>query len=376
MFLIDTYIKNRTEDLSFIHLREDADLKLKGYHLPPGGLDVPLLTEELANNIKTKKESEVITLGAVMRGMLYTLGIDSNFIHREEYIQFLKVADNNIQAFILKEGIQAGDQQRLLESIIFLKSALVISPDEPQAMLHYAVTLLKYCVENLKKTQKEFKVFRQEAKNILERLLDIQPDPLAYYHLAYIYKEEKQFLKSQLYGQKLMEQEVDELMKLQVTHLLHELEDLVAYEKGYQAVLALRPEEGLEHLLPLEEKYNEWWNLLFFIGLALRQTGNFVESITYFQKVLEIKSDQVDTLVELGLCYGSLGDYQEAIEYSSQALELAGENGEILCNLAVIYMEIGDFSEAEMYLRRSLALNPTDEITLACMERLNSVSKS
>lgn len=77
-------------------------------------------------------------------------------------------------------------------------------------------------------------------------------------------------------------------------------------------------------------------------------------------------------MVELGLCYGSLGDYQEAVEYSLQALELGGENGEILCNLAVIHMEIGDYQRAEQFLRRSLALNPEDEIALACMERLRA----
>lgn len=269
MSLIDQYLKNRTEDLSFVHLKEDADLRLEGYELPPGGLDVPLLTEELANNIKTKKEGEVITLGAIMRGMLYTLGIDPNFRHKEAYIRFLKASDENIQAFILKEGIQATDQQRLLESIIFFRSARVISPQEPQAMLHYAVSLLKYCVEKLSKSQREFTVFRQEAKTMLEEVLAIQVEPLAYYHLAYIYKEERQFLKAQLYAQKFLEKETDELMKLQITHLLHEIEDLVTYERGYQAILALRPKEGLEILKPLEEKYSDWWNLLFFYWLSL-----------------------------------------------------------------------------------------------------------
>lgn len=375
MSLIDRYIKGKTEELSFIHLKEDAEIRIEGYKLPIGGLEVPILTEELANNIKTKKESEVITIGAIMRGMAYTLGIDSNFPYRDEYIRFLTAVDDNVVAYILLQGIKAADNQQLLDSIIFLKSALVINPNEPQALLNYGVTLLKYSIENFKRGQKEFSTFTKEAKNMLEKLLEIEEAPLAYYHLAFIYKEERQFVKAELLAQKLLDLEVDELMKLQINHLLHELEDLVTYEKGYEAVLAYKPAEGLSLLLPLEEKYGDWWNLLFFIGLAYRQENKFVEGISYFQKVIEIKPDQVDSLVELSLCYGSLGDYQEAIAYSLRALEIGGENSEILCNLAVMYMEIGNYPEADLCLKRSLELNPTDEVALTCMKQLEAIVK-
>jgi len=370
MEIVKDFFKQRTEDLSFITLKADAQLKLEGYCLPEEGLTVPLLTEELAENIKTRQGEEVLTLGAILRGMAYTLGVDRDFIYRAEYEKLMRSADQHIERFLLDQGVKYADQGKLLESIIYFRSVLTLNPEHAAGLLHYGVSLLKYCVETHDGKRAEVKALKNEAKQSLEQLLSYEENPQAYYHLAYIYQEEKQFVKAQLYLEKLVAQEGDELMKLQAVHMLQQLEDLANYERGYNAVLAHRPEEGLKYLLPLEEKFEEWWNLLFFIALAHRQLGKYVEALSYFQRVLALKPDQVDALVEVSLCFGSLGDYQEAITYGEKALELGGANGEILSNLAVIYMEMGLLDDAEACLKESLAIDPQDEITLACAEQL------
>lgn len=370
METVRDFFKKRTEDLSFITLKADAQINVVGYQMPKEGLIVPLLTEELAQNIKTRREEEVLTLGAILRGMGYTLGVDRDFLYRQEYEKFMRAVDQEIEGFLLAQGAKAADQGKLLESIIYFRGVLTIHPEHPAALLHYGVSLLKYCADYMKGKGKEAKALKNEAKRALEDLLSYEEHPLAYYHLAYIYQEEKQFVKAQLYLEKLLAQEGDELMKHQAMHMMQQLEDLANYERGYTAVLAHRPEEGLKYLLPLEEKYEEWWNLLFFIALAHRQMGKYVDALNYFQRVLEIKPDQVDALAEASLCYGSLGDYKEAIACGEKALELGGANGEILSNLAVIYMELGQLDDAEACLRESLALDPKDEITLACQAQL------
>ncbi|WP_026477008.1 tetratricopeptide repeat protein [Alkaliphilus transvaalensis] len=371
-FLIDPYIRKYTEDLSFIHLKEDAQINIKGYLIPSGGLDVPLLTHELAENIKTKKENEVITVAAIIRGMAYTIGIDSGFKYATEYIKFLKSVDDNIEKFILVEAVKLAEDSKLAESLIFIKSVLVLNETNPQALLNYGISLLKYAEEKLS-SKKEIKVFRREAKDKLEALLEIQPDPVAYYQLAYIYKDEKQFKRAQLYAEKLLDLEVDELLQARVKHMLYELEDLVKYEIGYEAILQGNTEAGLPLLLELEEKYPEWWNLIFFIGLGYRQAKEYNEAIEKFEAVLVLKEDMLDSIVELGLCYSSKGNYLEAIDYFKKALEVGGENSEILCNLAMAHMELGDYQEADYYIKTSLELNPHDEITQACEKQIKAL---
>ncbi|MBM7616389.1 tetratricopeptide repeat protein [Alkaliphilus hydrothermalis] len=371
-FLIDPHILKNTEDLSFVHLKEEANLSIKGYQIPSGGLDIPMITAELAENIKTKPENEVITVAGIIRGMAYTLGIDQHFKFKEEYIKFLRTVNDAIENYILFQAMQSAEDNKLLESLILIKSVLVLNPVNSQALLNYGVTLLKYREEGIS-SKKIAKVFKQEAKNKLEELLTIEDNPMAYYQLAYIYKDESQFRKSKLYAEKLLELEVDELVQVRVRHLLHELTDLVDYETGYEAILMGKADEGLPLLLDLEVKYPEWWNMIFFVGLGYRQLGQFSEAIQRFDKVLEIKGDAVDAIAELGICYSSLGDYQKAIESFQRALAVGGENSEILSNLSMIYMELGEYQEAGDYIKRSLELNPYDEITLACQTRLEEL---
>lgn len=57
-FLIDDYLLKRTDDLSFIQLKHDSQLNIQNYQLPTNGLDIPIITEELAENIKTKKKTK------------------------------------------------------------------------------------------------------------------------------------------------------------------------------------------------------------------------------------------------------------------------------------------------------------------------------
>ncbi|AKL94567.1 TPR repeat-containing protein [Clostridium aceticum] len=373
-FLIDEYLLKRTEELSFVHLKYGAVLNIENYYLPKEGLDVPILTEELAENIKKKKESEIITVGGIIRGMVYLLGIDPNFKYKEAYTKFLYAANPQVEEYILIEGLKYLNKNRLIEAIIFFKSLVSLNPHSIKGLLNYALVLLDYRDQELNNKKKAYKLFTAEAQEKLEELLNLDTqEPLAYYYLGFIYKDHKEFNKAKLHWEKAMELDLDEGLKEQTKECLFQLEDMVQYERGYEAILAGRPEVGVPLLEGLYERYQTWWNLVFFIGLGYRQLGNFHEAIQYFKKVIELKEDQLDATVELGLCYGGLGELQKAIACFHKAIEIGGEDSEILCNLAMMYMEVGDLQRAKEYMDVSLRLNPEDEITLACKEKLEAM---
>ncbi|AOY76452.1 tetratricopeptide repeat protein [Clostridium formicaceticum] len=373
-FLIDAYLLKKTEELSFVHLKHDAALKIKAYHLPSAGLDVPILTTELAENIKKKKESEVITIGSIIRGMVYLLGIDPEFKYKEEYIKFLYAANPQVEEYVLVEGLKYLNSYKLLEGIIFFKALVFLNPNSVEGLLNYALALLDYRDQELVDKKKNYKLFTKEAQEKLETLLNLDPQqPLAYYYLGFIYKDQKAFNKAKFHWEKAMLLDLDEGIKEQIKECLFQLEDMAQYERGYETILAGKPEEGLPLLEGLYEKYQGWWNLVFFVGLGHRQLGNFHEAIQYFKRVLELNKDQLDAMVELGLCYGGLGELQKAIEYFHRAIEIGGEDSEILCNLAMMYMEIGDLQKAGESISASLRLNPEDEITLACKNKLEAM---
>lgn len=373
-FLIDDYLLKKTEDLSFVELKHDTELNIKTYKLPSKGLDVPIITEELAYNIKTRKEDEVLTIGIITRGMIYLLGVDPVFKYRDEYIKFLYAVDPKIEEYILIESLRFLEKTQFIQGVIFLKSLISLNPYNIKALLNYSLALLEYRDKELLNKNKTYTIFTNEAKDKLEALLDIDnKQGLAYYYLGFIYKDNKEFNKAKIHWGKALKLELEEDLKEHVRGLLLQLEDMVQYEKGYEAILEGRVQEGIPLLMELEERYKTWWNLMFFIGLGYRQLNAFPEAIKYFKKVLELKSDQMDTIVELGLSYGGMGRLKEAIEYFYKAIDLGGENNEILCNLAMSYLELGNLEKSQIYVDRSLAINPNDEITIACKNKIDEV---
>lgn len=373
-FFIDKYLLKNTKDLSFIHLKQNAELKIVNYQLPSDGLEIPIFTEELANNIKTKDENKIITIGAIVRGIIYLLGIDSTFKYNEEYIKFLYAANPEIEKYILSESIKALEKAEELKAVIYSKSLVLLKPTDTKILLNYVLSLLQYRDKELLNKKKSYDAFTAEVKDKLEMLLNIDNEQsLAYYYLGFIYKDSKQYNKAKLHWEKALILNLEEGLKEQLIELLRQLEDMVQYEKGYEAILSERPQEGLPLLQELEEKYPEWWNLKFFIGLGYRQLGTFQEAVQCFKHVLEIKENQVDALAELGLCYAGLGELQKAIETYHQVIKLQGDNNEILCNLSMLYLQIGDVEKAKKYLNTSLEINPHDEIALACKKKLDAI---
>ncbi|MCC5909329.1 MAG: tetratricopeptide repeat protein [Clostridiaceae bacterium] len=373
-FLTEEYLLRRTEELTFIELKGGAQLNIEKYVVPKEGLDVPILTEELAENIKTKKENDILTIGAITRGIVYLLGIDSKFKHKEEYIKFLYATNPEIEKYILVQAANSLKENKVLNAGIHFKALLLLNPENEEALLNYALAILEYRDEELVGHKRTYGVFTKEVREKLEELSIINDKhPLAHYYLGFIYKDIKQYTKAKLYWEKALLLEIEDNLREQLKELIMELEDMVKYEQGYQAILSGRPQEGLPHLEEIEKKYPKWWNLLFFMGLGYRQIGEYPKAVEYFTEVLEIKKDQLDTLVELALCHGGLKEHDKAIECFEKALEVGGENSEILCNIAMIYLEMGMIEKARTHLNKSLELNPEDEITQECKKRLDHI---
>jgi len=162
----------------------------------------------------------------------------------------------------------------------------------------------------------------------------------------------------------------DENKKKEVLEVLEKIKDKIAFEEGYTYIINGENSKGLEILVPLSEKYPEWWNLLFFIGLGYRHSKDYRTAIEYFDRALKLKPNQVDIWNELGLSHISLGNVDEAIKFFKKALKLREKDHEILSNLGMAYMEKGCLEMAEEYLKKSLDINPDDEVTKQCMAKL------
>ncbi|HBE8827622.1 TPA: tetratricopeptide repeat protein [Clostridioides difficile] len=374
-FKIEKYLLKKAEELAFITIKHGGEFKLKSYEVPKGGLDVPIKNEVLVKGIKEKTAQDKLNSMSIADAMIYIIGIDSKFKNNAEYEKFLNALSKDIDldlksymGYMSRKYFEIGEHT---DSLIYIKAFITMYPDDLDAMYNYAIV----CQEIAKQYQKDMddkamNALLLEAMAKLEKVIDVDENfALGYYHLGYHYYNQGQYLKTKLTWEEALRLGLDADLVAEVQENLGKMDFKVQYEEGYTLVFQGKFKEGLEKLLPLEEEHMDWWNLLFMIALGYKGMGEIEQAKMYLEKILIIKPNQVDTIVELGLCEAYKNNLDKAIEYFEQAAKIK-EDPEILCNLGMAYLNNGDIDDATYYIERAYELNPQDEITIACLREL------
>ncbi|HCQ6129159.1 tetratricopeptide repeat protein [Clostridioides difficile] len=374
-FKIEKYLLKKAEELAFITIKHGGEFKLKSYEVPKGGLDVPIKNEVLVKGIKEKTAQDKLNSMSIADAMIYIIGIDSKFKNNAEYEKFLNALSKDIDldlksymGYMSRKYFEIGEHT---DSLIYIKAFITMYPDDLDAMYNYAIV----CQEIAKQYQKDMddkamNAFLLEAMAKLEKVIDVDENfALGYYHLGYHYYNQGQYLKTKLTWEDALRLGLDADLVAEIQDNLGKMDFKVQYEEGYTLVFQGKFKEGLEKLLPLEEEHMDWWNLLFMIALGYKGMGEIEQAEMYLEKILIIKPEQVDAIVELGLCEAYKNNLDKAIEYFEQAAKIK-EDPEILCNLGMAYLNNGDIDDATYYIERAYELNPQDEITIACLKEL------
>lgn len=132
------------------------------------------------------------------------------------------------------------------------------------------------------------------------------------------------------------------------------------------------PSELSQRIDNLEEKLNEMVKLGFTIdaktaflrGNYYYNQGKYNEALADYNRSLELRPDDPDTLCNQGTTYGELGRYDKALADYNRALELRPDNPDTLCNRGTIYYKLGMYNEALADYKRALELRPQDPTTL------------
>ncbi|MCC0682842.1 tetratricopeptide repeat protein [Clostridioides sp. ZZV15-6383] len=374
-FKIEKYLLKKADELAFITIKHGGEFKLKSYEVPKGGLDVPIKNEVLVKGIKEKTAQDKLNSMSIADAMIYIIGIDSKFKNNAEYEKFLNALAKDIDldlkaymGYMSRKYFEIGEHT---DSLIYIKSFITMYPEDLDAMYNYAIV----CQEIAKQYQKDMddkamNAFLLEAMDKLEKIIDVDENfALGYYHLGYHYYNQGQYLKTKLTWEEALRLGLDADLVAEIQDNLGKMDFKVQYEEGYTLVFQGKFKEGLEKLLPLEEEHMDWWNLLFMIALGYKGMGEIEQAKMYLEKILIIKPNQVDSIVELGLCEAYKNNLDKAIEYFEQAAKIK-EDPEILCNLGMAYLNNGDIDDATYYIERAYELNPQDEITIACLREL------
>ena len=373
MEILEEYFKEKTKNISFIEIKPDTYIDVNGYRVSEN-IPLPIIVDDLIDEVKDNDGGEEIKFESFINGIVYTIGVDPKFKYFEQYKEILYSFDKKIEDYIIYKSLNNISQDKLEIGLIWLRALYFINNKNLFGKYNYALAIAERAKEAFElKDIEQGKDLLDSSTKVLEEILDDDPDfHLALYKLGYHYKSKSEFRKSKITWEKFLRLGKEDELIEEVRNCLEAMEDDVIYEEGYNLILEGYSEDGLDKLLSIVDKYDKWWNLYFMIGLGYRQIGQYEKAKEYFEKVLELKEDQVDTLNELGLSLVYLGDTPNALKNFSKAIELRPTDYEIMCNRGMTYLQINDITNSRKDILNAYEINPNDEVTIACVGELDN----
>lgn len=375
---VEPYFKKELDDVVFINLREGFFEKKPELAFLKG-VPIPVSLGQISQEARVGRDKSTISPAAAVEAMAFVLGADPHFPYKEAYLRFLDQSVKAPYLFLLGMGIPKTEQEEYKKAAVLFRASDVYDrwkreqspvapmkrdprkPEYPDALFNYARACRDVYMESEDTAEKL--AFREESVRVFEELTELFPDfDQSYFFLGYFYMNKKEYQKAKTVWERFLELTAEGVQREDIQQRMIQLEDMMLYEKGYLAVLNDRSQEGLDILLPLYEKYKEWWNLLFFIGLAYRKLDLPQKGIPFFKEVARLKPSQSDALNELGLCYAALEDYESAEKYLKKAALVEENDPELLCNLAAVYISWGKLELAEKTLLKAEELSPEEQI--------------
>lgn len=356
--VIDDFLRSKTEEIVFVELQAGKTVEINGVKLTEE-IPLPMLVKDMSNQVAHGSDAN-FNITSFVEGMIRMIGIDGSFKHNETYITFLKGYNKELYKSILTKGFELVNKENMNEALIYFRAAYTLAPEHVDALYNYARCIEDIAVSN----DKVYAGFSEEAFHLFSKMKDLYPDHyLSYFHLGFHFSNSHDYNSAKESWTIALKLNITDDIKKELAKLLNDNDAKMRFEKGYQFIVEGHSDEGLELLLPLEDEYSDWWNLLFFIGLAYRQQERYEDAIEYFEKTLKYNTGHVDTMNEIGICLMSIGFNQEAERYFKEAIKADLNNHELLCNLGIVYINQGNLEEAESYLTRAFEINPLDEIT-------------
>ncbi len=148
---------------------------------------------------------------------------------------------------------------------------------------------------------------------------------------------------------------------------------------GYQYIIKGQDEKGKKVIdagitsLKTHFSTDDLIEVYYKISEVLETRLRFDLAIDYYQDLLDIEQDKAIVYDHIAFCYVYLGELEKAFETQKNALKLDDKNHRYYCNMGWIEMIRGNLDSAKTMLKKSLALNKSDEVTVNNYKVLNKL---
>jgi tetratricopeptide (TPR) repeat protein len=100
-------------------------------------------------------------------------------------------------------------------------------------------------------------------------------------------------------------------------------------------------------------------------GHAALNEQQFNESLSYFDKVLQIQPSNLEALNGKGVILANLNEFNESMKYFDKALQIQPNNLDALNNKGAALIKLGKFNESLSYFDKVLQIQPSNLIALS-----------
>ncbi|MDN5300146.1 MAG: hypothetical protein PWP51_2699 [Clostridiales bacterium] len=342
-------LKRFLEEIVFIELKNEIGNW-------PTTLPMPVYIHKMAAQIR-EDQIDTISTEAIVRGVVTVMGADPSFKYASAYIEQLEMLDDGIWQKVVELGLAQASQNAYLEAILHFNAVLVADENNVNALYNMGRAFDDLYLESQDRQYLPF------IKHCYDRTVELAPDfgPV-HFALGFFYYNEEKYAQAEAAWLEALKCNISYDMREEVVSALGRVEDRSTFEQGREYILNGRFEEGLELLKSIEEIHDDWWQLNFFIGLALKMQERYEDALSYFLKVLVLNSGFVQAMNEAGICLIAIGDYEQALAHYREALRLSPKNPEYLCNRGVVYYHMKAYDDAFIAIDEAHALAPDDEV--------------
>ncbi len=248
--------------------------------------------------------------------MAWVMGCDPHFKYTGNYVDFLlKIFNLKIAEGMLRKGRDAAEEEEYDDACVHFRACLCVRPDYLHGMYSYARVCRAMYLES--SNEEYVGRFKAEALDYFELVTETHPRfAQGYYYLGYAYLNMGLYAKTAAAWRWFLKFTRNGKDRREIRKRLEQIKEPIEIEEGCNLVLAGKNEEALAVLEPyLDSRFNDWWPLHYYTGIAYLETGNKAEAVARFKNVLQRNGSHIETMQELLRIYEESGDKENAKKF-------------------------------------------------------------
>lgn len=376
MDIVNKYFKENHKNITFLELKDSALVKIKNFTINKD-LPLPIITDNLIEEIYQGNLENEINLSQIIDGIIYLLGVDSDFPNLDRYVEILNSYNPNINAYIYNVAIKKISEGDIEFGGIFLRALIYLDSKNLNVRFNYALVLEEIGRKYIESNDEKGEEFLTASTNELESIVEMDEKySLAYYKLGFHYKYFEQYIKAKLTWNKFLTVDKDENRLQEIREEIDLIDDNVKFETGLTYLTYNEFGKALDSFLKLLPRYGDEWNVLYLLAMCYKGLSESDKAIEYLHKAIEINDEEPDLYNELGIINFLDGKIIEAIGIFNEGIEKTDHDYKLYFNRGLGYIQLGEYNLALKDVKMAYELNPKDENVVNQLKELEDLMSS